>query len=50
MRSRIYRGWGPAALRQDAPQLCVDAKGFDRIAFHQQLNESALKFFSTHIR
>ena len=39
----------PAALQQDAPQLCVDAKGFDRVAFHKQLNESARDFFATHL-
>ncbi|WP_218171196.1 alpha/beta hydrolase family protein [Pseudomonas gingeri] len=40
----------PVALKQDAPQLCVDAKGFERVAFHKQLNESARDFFATHLR
>lgn len=38
-----------AALTQDAPQLCVDAKGFDRAAFHKQLDERVLEFFTAHI-
>ena len=34
-----------ASMRQRAPELCVDADGFDRVAFHEQLDEKALQFF-----
>ncbi|WP_052451163.1 alpha/beta hydrolase family protein [Pseudomonas batumici] len=40
----------PAPLKQEAPELCVDAKGFDRVAVHKQLNERALEFFEAHVR
>ena len=32
-------------LSQDAPELCKDPPGVDRIAAHQQINASALAFF-----
>ncbi|WP_191486807.1 hypothetical protein [Pseudomonas sp. FEN] len=39
-----------APLKQDAAEFCVDAKGFDRVAVHKQLNERALEFFEAHVR
>jgi predicted dienelactone hydrolase len=33
------------ALAAQVPQICTDAPGFDRAAFHQQLNAAALAFF-----
>ncbi|WP_043618074.1 alpha/beta hydrolase family protein [Chromobacterium violaceum] len=39
----------PEALEKDAPELCVDAPGFDRIAFHKELGEKALEFFQANI-
>jgi predicted dienelactone hydrolase len=39
-----------ATMKNDAPELCVDANGFDRTAFHQQLDEMALRFFQVNIR
>ncbi len=32
-------------LTQVAPEFCVDAPGFDRIAFHAEFNADVLKFF-----
>jgi hypothetical protein len=37
-------------LSKDAPELCVDEKGFDRVAFHKDFNEKALQFFNAIIR
>jgi predicted dienelactone hydrolase len=31
------------------PQLCEDHPGFDRVAFHQQLNAAVLAFFQKHL-
>ncbi|MFL9933552.1 dienelactone hydrolase [Paraburkholderia sp. RL18-103-BIB-C] len=39
----------PAGLSKDAPELCVDEKGFDRVAFHKDFNEKALQFFNAII-
>jgi predicted dienelactone hydrolase len=33
------------ALAEAAPQICRDAPGFDRAAFHRELNESIVAFF-----
>jgi predicted dienelactone hydrolase len=38
----------PLALAKARPELCSDAPGFDRVAFHQQLNAEVLAFFHTH--
>jgi predicted dienelactone hydrolase len=35
----------PEDLSRVAPELCVDEKGFDRIAFHNEFDEKALEFF-----
>jgi predicted dienelactone hydrolase len=39
----------PAELAQRRPELCSDAPGFDRVAFHQQLNADVLAFFRTNL-
>jgi len=31
------------------PQLCQDSEGFDRSAFHRELNRSMIDFFRTHL-
>jgi len=35
----------PPALAKEVPQICVDANGFDRAAFHRQCNADMLAFF-----
>jgi len=35
----------PPPLAKDRPEICKDAPGFDRGAFHQQLNTDVLAFF-----
>jgi predicted dienelactone hydrolase len=35
----------PPALAKEVPQICVDANGFDRAAFHRQFNADMLAFF-----
>lgn len=40
----------PAPMKASAPELCVDAAGFDRVAFHTQLDQIALQFFRAHLR
>ncbi|MGY3698406.1 putative dienelactone hydrolase [Bradyrhizobium sp. USDA 3240] len=37
----------PPALLKSRPELCVDAPGFDRVAFHTQFDADALAFFRT---
>lgn len=39
-----------ALMRKDKPELCVDADGFDRVAFHKQLDGMALAFFEANLR
>jgi predicted dienelactone hydrolase len=39
----------PPALAKERPEVCTDAPGFDRVAFHKQLNADALAFFRTHL-
>lgn len=39
-----------AAMKNDAPELCVDANGFDRTAFHKQFDEMALTFLQANVR
>jgi predicted dienelactone hydrolase len=31
------------------PRVCIDGDGFDRTAFHQQLNAAVLEFFRKHL-
>jgi predicted dienelactone hydrolase len=42
----------PCSATQTAsiPGLCVDAHGFDRVAFHNDLNDKILKFFKEKLR
>lgn len=39
-----------ARRRAAAPEICVDAPGFDRAAFHQRLNATLASFFSTALQ
>jgi predicted dienelactone hydrolase len=39
----------PAAVATELPQLCADAAGFDRVAFHQQFDHDVLTFFRAHL-
>jgi len=36
-------------LTQTRPDICVDAAGFDRAAFHAQFNKQIVAFFRTHL-
>jgi len=40
----------PEQLARDAPEICNDAKGFDRAALHESLDAKALAFFSANLR
>ena len=37
------------ALAEAAPDICRDAPGFDRVAFHQKFNAQVVEFFQRHI-
>ncbi|MDQ0390634.1 alpha/beta hydrolase family protein [Labrys monachus] len=37
-------------LTRDAPDLCIDAEGFDRIAFHKEIDAKALAFFKSRLQ
>jgi len=37
-------------LKTIAPEICVDANGFDRVSLHKVLNEKAVAFFKANIR
>lgn len=39
----------PAALAQQAPELCTDQPGFDRSAFHREMNAAVLAFLRRHL-
>jgi predicted dienelactone hydrolase len=39
----------PEDLAKSAPEICADAPGFDRAAFHQQFNADVLAFFRAHL-
>jgi predicted dienelactone hydrolase len=39
----------PAAMAKAVPEICTDAPGFDRVAFHKELNAEALAFFRKHL-
>lgn len=51
---RIVKGAGhyaflapcPEALIEDDPEICRDRPGFDRVAFHERLNEQMLDYFN----
>jgi predicted dienelactone hydrolase len=36
-------------LAKNRPELCADAPGFDRVAFHRQFDADVLAFFRTHL-
>lgn len=38
-----------AALAKAEPEICTDAPGFDRTAFHKQFNANVLAFFRAHL-
>jgi predicted dienelactone hydrolase len=40
----------PPALAKAVPEICTDAPGFDRIAFHKQFNAEVLSFLQTELR
>jgi hypothetical protein len=35
--------------RESAIRVCVDNDGFDRTAFHKQLNAAVVEFFRKHL-
>jgi predicted dienelactone hydrolase len=37
------------ALASAAPGACIDAPGFDRVAFHEQFNREVVTFFKEHL-
>jgi predicted dienelactone hydrolase len=39
----------PPELEKSSPELCTDAPGFNRAAFHRQFNEMVLAFFRKHL-
>jgi predicted dienelactone hydrolase len=39
----------PPAWANAVPEICTDAPGFDRAAFHKQFNADVLAFFQTHL-
>jgi predicted dienelactone hydrolase len=39
----------PPALAEKRPELCTDPTGFDRVAFHKQLDAEVLVFFRTQL-
>lgn len=39
----------PPEMAAAVPEICVDAPGFDRIAFHKELNTAMLAFFAKHL-
>jgi predicted dienelactone hydrolase len=40
----------PPALAKAVSEICTDALGFDRSAFHKQFNAEALSFFRIELR
>ena len=38
-----------AARNRGEPEICMDAKDFDRLAFHQQFNAAMVQFFQNHL-
>lgn len=45
----VYLAPCPPALRSSAPRICEDPKGFDRVAWHRQMNASVVAFFKRHL-
>ena len=44
-----FRAPCPPELAAVAPEICVDPPGFDRVAFHKELNAAMLAFFRKHL-
>jgi predicted dienelactone hydrolase len=40
----------PPALAKAEPEICADAPGFDRVAFHKEFNADVLAFFQAELR
>ena len=40
----------PEELAKRRPNICTDRPGFDRVAFHTELNTAALAFFREHLK
>ncbi|WP_144110444.1 alpha/beta hydrolase family protein [Paraburkholderia sp. BCC1886] len=40
----------PPELLKNTPGICVDEKGFDRTAFHAEMNRQALRFFQSRLQ
>jgi len=40
----------PPVMAKERPELCADASGFDRVAFHAQLNAAVVAFFREHLK
>jgi hypothetical protein len=40
----------PPAFAKARPELCTDAPGFDRLAFHRQFDGEVLAFFRAQLR
>ena len=38
------------ALAKGVPEVCTDAPGFDRVAFHKEFNAAVIEFFQQHLR
>jgi predicted dienelactone hydrolase len=39
----------PPALAKELPSVCLDAPGFDRVAFHEEFNAAVTAFFNEHL-
>ena len=39
----------PPAVTTERPELCVDTPGFDRVAFHKELDAEVLAFLRKHL-
>lgn len=37
------------ALARDVPEICTDARGFDRVAFHREFDAQVVAFFRRHL-
>lgn len=44
-----FLGPCPPAVAKTRPELCTDAPGFDRVAFHKELDAAALAFLRQHL-
>jgi predicted dienelactone hydrolase len=39
----------PPAIATEVPEICADAPGFDRVAFHKQFDADVLVFFRSQL-